>query len=91
MGLWTGYKIRGSTEIRRRTINIYRLAAAESQHRKASSSSSSSSPSVTMLLMMVGFFTPLAGMAHPERVARVHDFYTHKLQVSEHQTWEFEG
>ena len=34
-----------------------------------------------MLLMMVGFFTPLAGMVQPERVARVHDFYTHKLQV----------
>ena len=33
-------------------------------------------------MIQVVFFTPLAGMAQPERVARVHDFYTHKLQVS---------
>ncbi len=36
---------------------------------------------LTLLLMAVAFFTPLAGMLQPEKAARVHDYYAHKLQV----------
>ena len=37
---------------------------------------------VMLLMIMVGFFTPLKNMQHPEKVAKVHDYYLHKLQVS---------
>jgi hypothetical protein len=47
----------------------------------AASQSSSSTGPLTLLLMMVAFFTPLAGMVQPDRVAKVHDYYAHKLQV----------
>lgn len=36
---------------------------------------------VTLLVMMVSFFTPQTIMMQPEKVMKIHDFYTHKLQV----------
>ena len=36
---------------------------------------------VMLLVMMVAFFTPTAAMGMPDKVAKVHDYYTHRLQV----------
>lgn len=37
---------------------------------------------VMLLTIMVGFFTPVKSMEQPDKVAKVHDYYLHKLQVS---------
>lgn len=36
---------------------------------------------VMLLVMMVAFFTPHRHLRQPEKVIRVHDYYTHKLQI----------
>lgn len=37
---------------------------------------------IMLLVIMVAFFTPAqAGLEQPDRVAKVHDYYVHKLQV----------
>lgn len=37
---------------------------------------------VMLLVMMVAFFTPQPGVKQPEKVMRVNEYYTHKLQVT---------